>query len=261
MTDLIDIEWSRSHDGIQVITLGSPRNGNALGSQLLDELLQALAEARNEPRLRGILLKSSSRVFSSGADLSAARERDMEEVTESLLALLRGIVAFPVPVVARVDGPVRAGGLGILAACDIVVAADSATFAFTEARLGLAPATISTTVLPVMTPRVASFAFLTAKPFDGKTAEACGLITLAVAEAELDDVVEDVLRHLASCEKQGLRATKALLASGTLQRIDVLGHRLAASASELFRSPVAQRRIAEVMGVSRSATMTGRDGA
>jgi len=86
----------------------------------------------------------------------------MDVSARAILAVMRRILSLPVPVVAKVEGPTRAGGIGIVAACDIVVADEAATYAFTEARLGLAPAVISTTVLPVLTRRAAALSFLTA---------------------------------------------------------------------------------------------------
>jgi enoyl-CoA hydratase/carnithine racemase len=260
MTDLVSASWAPDHDGIMTITLDSPHNRNALGLRLLGELDRALQRTKGQERLRGVLLASSSPVFSSGADLTEVRAGGMEPLTRQLLQVMRSIVTFPLPVVARVCGPVRAGGLGILAAADIVVAANTATFAFTETRLGLAPATISTTVLPVMSPRAAALSFLTAGTFDGKAAEEWGLVTLAVDPHEIDAAVDEVLKGIVACEHQGLRASKALLNHAAIERIDVWGDRLVADAATLFKGPVARQRIEEALKPSRRRAVSSDRG-
>ena len=142
-------------EGVATITLDSPHNRNALSRQLVTELFDALDRAE-ETEARVVLLRSADRVFCSGADLSEAAEGGMEEGARALVALQRRILAHRCAVVTRLAGPVRAGGLGIVAASDVVVCSDDVTFAFTEVRLALTPAVISLTVLPRLTSRGAA---------------------------------------------------------------------------------------------------------
>jgi enoyl-CoA hydratase/methylglutaconyl-CoA hydratase len=136
---------------------------------------------------------------------------------------------------------VRAGGIGIVAAADISIAAASSTFALTEVRLGLAAATISLTVLPRLTDRAAAYTFLTGNPFDGLEASLLGLVTLTVPDDDLDSAVETMLDSLLKGVPQGLRETKKLLNRDLLADIDTRGKDLAALSASLFASPTAQQ--------------------
>jgi len=238
--DLVTLNRDDRHPATAVVTLNSPSNRNALSHAFLARLKAQLVEAARPQDVRSVLLRSSQSVFSSGADIVEALDHGMEKTSRAILSVMRTIIALPVPVVARIDGPVRAGGLGIVAACDVVVADRNATFAFSEARLGLAPAVVSAAVLPVMTRRSASLAFLTAKAFDGAAAEEWGLVTQAVASQKLDDAVSSVLDEAARCTRQGLRESKALLSAPLLLRIDELGDDLCGTSAELFASPEAR---------------------
>jgi enoyl-CoA hydratase/carnithine racemase len=164
-------------DRIAVITLDSPANRNALSRRLIAELTDHLTEAGADESLHGILLRSSHPVFCAGADLKEAATVDMVESARGIIALQRAIVAAPVPVVTRLDGPVRAGGLGLVASSDIVVCADSVTVALTEVRLGLAAAVISIPLRARLSPRAASDWFLTGRSVSATEARDQGLVT------------------------------------------------------------------------------------
>ena len=133
----------------------------------------------------------------------------------------------------------RAGGLGIVAASDVVICGDDVTFAFTESRLALAPAVISLTVLPRLTGRAAADTFLTGRTFDAAEAAAMGLVTRAVPAGELDAAVADVCDELQKAHPQGLRETKVLLAADLIRRIDDEGEPAAALSARLFGSDAA----------------------
>src|SRR4051794_36188647 len=126
------------------------------------------------------------------------------------------------PVVAVVRGPARAGGVGLLAACDVVVAGTSATFAFSEVRLGLVPAVISAVVLPRMLPHVAHRLMLTGQVFDADMAAAGGLVDLVVPDADVDGEVRAQLVHLTAGAPTALAETKRLLRAGTALAFDDL---------------------------------------
>ncbi len=237
MSELVHLDVA---DGVATITLDSEHNRNALSRQLVTELAEHLATADADPSARAVLVRSSGTVFCSGADLSEAASGGMEEGARALIALQRQIASAATPVVVELAGPVRAGGLGIVGAADIVIAAETVTFALTEARLALAPAVISATLLPRLTDRAAADLFLTARTFDAVEAVAVGLVTKAVPAAALDGEVARALTDLGRAYPQGLRETKALLNRDLLARIDALGDELAAQSAELFGSDEAR---------------------
>ncbi|WP_405065829.1 enoyl-CoA hydratase-related protein [Kribbella sp. NBC_01510] len=237
MTELVQLDVT---DGVATITLDSPHNKNALSQQLTGELLERLDSAGTDELVRVIVIRSALDVFCSGADLSEATTVGMGVGAQRMVDVQRAIVANPKPVVARVAGPVRAGGIGIVAAADISIAGESATFALTEVRLGLAAATISLTVLPRLTDRAASYTFLTGNGFDGTEAARLGLVTRAVPDGELDVTVDAVVQSLLKGAPQGLRESKKLLNRELVADIDARGKDLAGLSADLFGSPAAQ---------------------
>jgi enoyl-CoA hydratase/methylglutaconyl-CoA hydratase len=150
-----------------------------------------------------------------------------------------------------VHGSVRSGGIAIVAAADIALTADDATYAFTEVRLGLVPAAVSLTVLPRLTDRAAALAFLTGDVFDGREAERTGLVTRAVPEQELDGVVAEVCGSLGRGTTQGLREAKRLVAGHLVERIDRQGPELAALSARLFGSAQARAAMSAFLDRSR----------
>jgi methylglutaconyl-CoA hydratase len=208
-------------DGVATITLDSPRNRNALSARVRRELRDHLDAAVADPAVRVVVLTHTGPVFCAGMDLTEARgaAADAQGVRE-LPGLLRTIWTSPVPVVARVAGPARAGGVGLVAACDLAVAADTATFAFPEVRIGVVPATIAVTVLPRLLPRAAQELFLTGEAFDAARAVAVGLLTAAVPADALDGEVARYVALLRRGAPGALAATKALLQRGPGDDLD-----------------------------------------
>jgi enoyl-CoA hydratase/carnithine racemase len=154
--------------------------------------------------------------------------------------MLRRIAALSKPVVIRLAGPARAGGLGIIGAADVVIAADDITFAFTEARIGVAPAIISLTVLPRMEPRKAHRWCLSGETFDATAAADAGLISQAVPAADLDAAVAAVLAELLLASPQGLAETKKLLGREIVGLLDRDGEEICALSAGLFASEEAK---------------------
>jgi enoyl-CoA hydratase len=223
----------RSRDrGVATLTLDSPANRNALSAALVGELAAALEECGADPGVRAVVLTHTGTTFSAGADL-----RDPPP-PEALVALLRRIVELPRPVVARVTGHVRAGGLGLLAACDIAAAAGTADFAFTEVRIGVAPAVISLPLLPRADPRALALHCLTGARFDAAEAVRTGLLTLA--GDDVDVVLAPVLDGLRRASPQGLAETKRLLTAGVREAFDRDATALTALTARLFASPQAR---------------------
>jgi enoyl-CoA hydratase/carnithine racemase len=235
------VQYSVSR-GIARIALDSPRNRNALSAALVTQLTQALGDAAADEAVRAVELTHTGNTFCAGADLSEARQGGMKDGALRVLALLRHIVALPKPVVGSIDGHVRAGGLGIVGACDIVLAGPASTFAFSEVRLGLAPAMISLTTLPRLDPRAASRYYLTGETFDAATAASIGLVTEAVDDIDVATLA--VLDRLRACSPQGLRETKPLLTSGLLDGFEARAEALAAQSARLFGSPEAAEGMA-----------------
>ena len=229
--------------GVATITLDSQHNRNALSARLVAELSAALTEAGQDPAVRVVVLTHAGRVFCSGADLAAAGSGSVSDANTAILAVLRLIVELPKPVMARITGPVRAGGMGIVGACDLVVAADSANFAFTEARIGVAPAMISLTTLDVMDPRQAARYWLTGETFGSAAAARLGLITVACGDAEIDDVTGHLAAQILATSPQGSAETKKLLTAARRQRLAADGPDLAALSARLFASDEAQEGI------------------
>ncbi|GGZ50395.1 enoyl-CoA hydratase family protein [Streptomyces subrutilus] len=221
--------------GVATLTLDSPANRNALSAALVGELRAALATAAADPEVRAVVLTHTGSTFCAGADLKAPC------APADFLALLREIAGLPKPVLARVTGHVRAGGLGLLGVCDIAAAGPESSYAFTETHLGLAPAVISMPLLPRLDPRAASRYFLTAERFDAAEAARIGLLTLHADDVDL--ALGPVLDGLRKASPQGLAATKALTAAAVRATLDRDGDRLTGLSAELFASAEAREGI------------------
>ncbi|MEU3345636.1 enoyl-CoA hydratase family protein [Streptomyces sp. NPDC006700] len=217
---------------VETLGLDSPANRNALSAALVGELAAALADCAEDDGVRAVVLTHTGSTFSAGADL-----RDPPR-PEALVDLLRQIVELPKPVVARVTGHVRAGGLGLLAACDIAVASHRATFAFTEVRIGVAPAVISLPLLPRADPRALARHCLTGERFDAAEAVRTGLLTAAGDDA--DAVLEPILDGLRRSSPQALAETKRLLTARVLEAFDRDAAALTALSARLFSSAQAR---------------------
>lgn len=199
--------------GVTTMTLDSPANRNALSTPLMLQMLAALSAALTDRSVRVVVISHTGPVFCSGADLKETAEaRESGRVPAELLAdVLAAIWEFPKPVLARIAGPARAGGLGLIAAADLAVCTREATFAFSEVRLGVIPAVISATVLPRLAPRAAAELYLTGDVFDGVRAAEIGLVTAAVAADGLDAAVAAYTESLVRGGPLALAGTKQLL--------------------------------------------------
>jgi methylglutaconyl-CoA hydratase len=198
--------------GVATITLDSPANRNALSAQVRRELIAHLDAAIGDDAVRVIVLSHTGRVFCAGMDLSESRGAGAsDQGVNEFPRILETIWTAPKPVLARLAGPARAGGVGLVAACDVAVAARDATFAFSEVRIGVVPAIISVTVLPRLLPRAAHELFLTGETFDGARAAAIGLINSAVPAEDLDAEVARYVDALRLGAPGALAATKEML--------------------------------------------------
>jgi methylglutaconyl-CoA hydratase len=189
-------------DGIGRITLNRPEVRNAFDDALIATLATAFAELDADPSVRVVLLAGNGLAFCAGADLNWMKRmagysydenlRDARALADMLAALER----LDKPTIARVHGPAFAGGTGLVAACDIAVGTPEAKFCFSEAKLGLSPATISPYVMRAIGARAASRYFLTAEVFGAEEALRIGLLSALVPAAELDTFIGQLLDHL-----------------------------------------------------------------
>jgi len=209
MSELVQYDVAAS---VATITLDFPAKRNALSQRLMSELSGHVTSALDDDAVRVIVLTHTGRVFCSGMDLSEARGAGASEMgVNAFPELLQTLWDSPKPTIARVGGPARAGGIGLIAACDLAVCTRSATFAFTEVRLGIIPAVISVTVLPWLNHRAAHELFLTGAVFDGQRAAEIGLVNRAVDGDQLDATTASYVADLVKGGPVPLAATKALL--------------------------------------------------
>ena len=198
---------------VATITLNSPRNANALSSGLLSALRSALDRAVSDEAVRVVVLTGAGKVFCAGADLKETAVRPT--AAAPLMAdVMRALWDSPKPVICRVNGAARAGGIGLIAACDLAVAAEGASFAFSEVRIGVVPAVISVPCLRRMPSRAAAEYFLTGEVFDARRAVEIGLLTRAVAAEDLDASTSSYTQSLLRGGPEALAATKEVLRDG-----------------------------------------------
>lgn len=238
-------------DAVATITLDSQHNRNALSQQLVTELVERLERANADAEVKVALVRQEGKVFCSGADLSEATTVGMEEGAKRIVALQRLIATMDKPVVTRIAGAVRAGGIGIVAASDLALSADDATYALTEVKLGLAAAIISLTVHARMNSRAAALTTLGGEVFTGSQAAEYGLVTRAVPLDELDDAVATVCAQLATGASQGLRESKRILNADLVRRIDALGDDMAGLSARLFASDEAREAMTAFLNRKR----------
>lgn len=211
-------------DGVGTVTLDSPANRNALSRRLMADLERQLSLALADDRVRVIVLTGTGTVFCSGADLReqrAANEsgrdagvgtaRPTEGRSRGLPGVLTTLWNSPKPVVGRVNGSARAGGLGLVAACDIAVGVQGATFGCSEVRIGVAPAIISVVLVPRLGIAKATELFLTGEPIDAAEAVRIGLLNQAVPPADLDSVTARYVESLLKGAPRALAESKRLV--------------------------------------------------
>jgi len=227
--------------GVATITLDSPHNRNALSRQLVSDLARHLESALGDERAHLIVLTGAGPAFCAGADLKEQREANESAGNQprttglaqgGLPQILTALWESPKPVICRLNGPARAGGLGLVAACDFAIAPESVTFAINEVRLGVIPAIISVVLLPKLGAGKALELFLTGEPFTAKQAVEYGLLTAVAPDGELDATVA---RYVASLRKGG---PKALAGAKRLVR-DVPGMPMADAFSDMAKRSAA----------------------
>jgi methylglutaconyl-CoA hydratase len=202
---------------ITVITLNRPEVRNAFNDEVIAELTQAFTELGQNQDVRAIVLAASGPAFCAGADLNWMRR--MADYTQAenladaaqLAEMLRVIYRCPKPTVARIQGDVYAGGMGLVAACDIAVSVEGANYCLSEVKLGLYPATISPYVIRAIGARAAHRYFLTAERFDAAEALRIGFVHAVVSAEQLDAKVNELTQSLVSASPNAVKECKALL--------------------------------------------------
>ncbi len=227
-------------DGVATITLDSPANRNALSTALVAGLAAALDAAEADASVRAIVLTHTPPAFCAGADLKERRAGPPD--SSPFVDVLRRLMDAEVPTIAAVNGPARAGGIGLMAACDLVVVRDDITFALTEVRIGVAAAIISVPILRRANASHLAAAFLTGEPFDATAARDAGLVT---------HVTGDVAATVAAlCDGIRMGAPRAVAETKRMLRLvptlsrDEAFTRMRGLSDELFAGPDAAEGMA-----------------
>lgn len=206
---------------VATLTLNRPALHNAFNAELIAALHAACDELARDATLRVAVLQGAGPSFCAGADVNWMRESLTYSHAENLAdagrldAMLEALDTLPLALVGRVHGAAFGGGVGLLACCDIVIAAEDAQFAFSEVRLGLLPAVIARYVTPRIGAGPARALFVSGQRFDTTRARAIGLVHEAVPAAELDAAVQRTVAELLRCGPQAIAASKALVRAVT----------------------------------------------
>ncbi len=214
MTSSLHIDTDQR--GVCTITLNRPERHNAFDADLISELLAALQQITSNDEVRVVIITGAGESFSSGADLNwmrtsinydeAANRQDAQKLSDLMMSLYK----LSKPTIARVNGSAFGGGIGLIACCDIAIAANNAQFAFTEVNLGLAPAVISPYILMSIGPRHARRLFLTAERFGSHEALHFGLVHQVSGVDMLDEAVDKQVHHLLKAGPEAIKACKSL---------------------------------------------------
>jgi len=246
--------------GVARLTLDRPEIRNAFDDALIAELTQALRGLDADDKVRAVVLAGNGPAFCAGADLNWMKrmagytyEQNLADA-RALATMLKTLDRMSKPTIARVHGPAFAGGVGLVAACDIAVGVPEAKFCLSEAKLGLSPATISPYVVRAMGERMARRYFLTAEVFDGIEAHRVGLLTAVSPSEKLDGEIDRVLQHLVEGGPQALFKIKDLIHSVSSKPIDdALIEDTAKRIAEIRVSPEGREGIASFLDKRKPA--------
>jgi methylglutaconyl-CoA hydratase len=215
MTDSLAIE---NQGPVGLVTLNRPERHNAFDDVLIAELTEALRAMEADESVRLVVLSAAGASFSAGADLrwmkrmAGFSREENERDAMGLAALMRTLAHLRKPTLARVQGAAYGGGVGLVACCDFAIALQSATFSFSEAKLGLIPAVISPYVIAAIGERAARRYFLTAERFDAAEAWRLGLVhEIAASVEQLDEKLNEVVEAMLACGPVAQRESKELI--------------------------------------------------
>ena len=238
-------------DGVARVTLNRPELRNAFDDALIASLRKAFLDVEKDPAVRVMVLAGNGPAFCAGADLNWMKrmagysyEQNLADA-QGLAEMLATLDRLPKPTIARVHGPVFAGGTGLVGACDIAVGTPEAKMCLSEAKLGLSPATISPYVMRAMGERNARRYFLTAEVFGAEEALRIGMLSLLVPQGELDAAVDGLVQHLLAGGPEAHGKIKALIRSVAGRRPDdALVAETAQRIAEIRGSPEGKEGIA-----------------
>jgi methylglutaconyl-CoA hydratase len=240
--------------GVARVTLNRPEVRNAFDDALIAALTRTFREIESNSSVRAVVLAGNGPAFCAGADLNWMKRMAGYSYDENLgdaqalATMLATLDRMPKPTIARVHGPVFAGGTGLVAACDIAVGTPEAKFCFSEAKLGLSPATISPYVMRAIGERMARRYFLTAEVFDAEEAHRIGMLSALVAPNELDSSIEAILKHLFAGGPEAHAKIKDLIrAVGRRPIDDALGAETAKRIAEIRVSAEGKEGIASFL--------------
>lgn len=250
---------SQLQGGVGRMVLARPEKKNAFHGEMLAEIERLLAAWAVDPACRVIVLEAEGDTFCSGADLGwmasyagGGRAENIASARE-LGAVFHRIARSPKPVVARIQGAARGGGVGLAAAVDIAVASERASFALTEVRLGLLPGVISPFVVERIGPSQARGLFMTGESVDAARALRMGLVHHVVAHDQLDAKVAEVVGQLVLGGPDALLACKELVELVAYQPFDTVADRTAELIAERRTSPEAQEGMMAFLEKRRAA--------
>ena len=247
-------------DGVARVTLNRPELRNAFDDALIKKLRSAFEDIAKDQSVRVMVLAGNGPAFCAGADLNWMKrmagygyDENLADA-KALAQMLATLDRLPKPTIARVHGPVFAGGTGLVAACDIAVGTPEAKFCLSEAKLGLSPATISPYVMRAMGEREARRYFLTAEVFDAAEAFRIGMLSLLVPAEQLDANVDSLVKHLLAGGPEAHAKIKALIRAVAGRRPDdALVAETAKHIAEIRGSPEGKEGIASFLEKRKAA--------
>lgn len=251
--------------GVARVTLDRPELRNAFDDVLIGKLTRTFAELENDSSVRAVILAGNGPAFCAGADLNWMKrmagygyEENLADA-QALAGMLAALDRLPQPTIARVHGPVFAGGTGLVAACDIAIGAPEAKFCLSEAKLGLSPATISPYVIRAMGERLARRYFLTAEVFDAAEAFRIGMLSALVSGDQLDSEINSIVKNLLAGGPQAHARIKELIRTVARRPIDdALVADTAKRIAEIRVSPEGREGIASFLEKRKASWCSGR---
>jgi methylglutaconyl-CoA hydratase len=251
--------------GVARVTLDRPELRNAFDDALIAALTKAFLQVGSDKAVRAVILAGNGPAFCAGADLNWMKrmagygyEENLADA-QALATMLATLDRMPKPTIARVHGPVFAGGTGLVAACDIAVGSTEAKFCFSEAKLGLSPATISPYVMRAIGERMARRYFLTAEVFDAEEAYRIGMLSSLVPASDLDSEVDELIKHLLAGGPEAHAKIKDLIRTVTRRPVDDgLGAETAKRIAEIRVSPEGKEGIASFLEKRKAAWCSPR---
>lgn len=239
---------------VRRLTLDRADRHNAFDDELIGALTACLDELAADQDVAVLVLASSGKSFSAGADLGWMRRMadydlaENEQDARALAGLMHRLDTMPMPVIARVQGPVIGGGVGLVACCDVVIAVDTAFFQLSEVKLGLTPATISPYVIRAIGPRAARRYFLTAERITAAQALNLGLIHEVCTAEHLDQHVDGIVDTILANAPQAVRAAKKLVLDYAFQPPETVMNDSAQRIARIRTGNEAQTRIQQFLG-------------